>query len=138
LRYLLVIGIFYAHLGAFDTETAAKIYNTIFTALDKSGSVDVYTDDEEYKTVVFQAPNLRLSETSQEASIILQTKKGTRYHHDKIIFTTNYRILRQNSDIIGAFYWSKGRPQIIFIRPRLEKKKITLPDNFKKYIVDTL
>jgi hypothetical protein len=46
----------------------------------------------------------------------------------------NYEILKRNEHIIGAFYWKKGRPNLIFIQQRLEVLGIKLPDSFEPYI----
>lgn len=52
---------------------------------------------------------------------------------DKILFGTRYQTLR-NKNVVGAFFWQKGRPNILFYKTRLDKHKIILNKDLKKYI----
>ena len=101
-------------------------------------SVSVYCDSDEYKEILFRSQHIRLVAEPEEADIILQTEFNSHFNTAKIIFTTKYAILKKNPHIVGAFYWSKGRPQIVFIRKRLEKKHLDLASELKKYIVESL
>jgi len=55
---------------------------------------------------------------------------------EKIIFGTKYLHLKDNR-VIGAFFWQKGRPNILFYQDRLEDKHIKLDSDFDKYIEKT-
>ena len=55
-----------------------------------------------------------------------------------ILFVTDYHLLKRSEDIVGAFYWRKGRSQLLFIQKRLDKKGIVLPAEFKQFTVDEL
>lgn len=52
---------------------------------------------------------------------------------DKIIFGTKYSHLK-DSRVVGAFFWQKGRPNILFYKDRLDKNDIKLDSSFDKYI----
>ncbi len=52
---------------------------------------------------------------------------------NKLIFVTNYRAYKTTPDAVGALFWQKGRPVIIFNKKVIRKKHINLPDQFKQY-----
>ena len=60
--------------------------------------------------------------------------KGCSNISKKLIFTNNYKKLLKNKKYIGAFFWSKSRPNIIFIKDRLAKNKIALSNEYKQFI----
>ncbi len=49
-----------------------------------------------------------------------------------------YSLLRKDSIFIGALFWYKGRPNLVFIRKRLEKLNIKLPKSYSRYIEDQI
>ena len=53
-----------------------------------------------------------------------------------LILTNNYKQLLSNSDFIGAFFWSKSRPNIVLVKQRLKKRGIDLPKEYNRYIED--
>jgi hypothetical protein len=53
---------------------------------------------------------------------------------NKPIFTNNYRLFKNFPQIIGAFFWQKGRPNIIFDAERLKEQNIVLDPSYDKYI----
>ena len=55
---------------------------------------------------------------------------------NKIFLTNNYRKLLSDNKYFGAFFWSKSRPNVVFIRDRLKKSNISLPTSYDKYIED--
>ncbi|RXJ83504.1 hypothetical protein [Arcobacter sp. CECT 8985] len=57
-------------------------------------------------------------------------------HSKALFFTNNYRKLLSDKSFIGAFFWSKSRPNIVFIKNRLGNKKIKLPNSYNKFVED--
>ena len=55
---------------------------------------------------------------------------------NKIFFTNNYQKLLNDNKYLGAFFWNKSRPNITFIKNRLEKQKIELPNDYDKFVED--
>jgi hypothetical protein len=54
----------------------------------------------------------------------------------KVYFTNNYKKLISNRNYIGAFFWNKSRPNIVFAKQRLDKDGILLSYKYEKYIED--
>jgi len=52
----------------------------------------------------------------------------------KIFFTNSYDTLLKNKQFVGAFFWSKSRPNVVFVKDRLISNNIVLPDIYTKFI----
>ncbi|TET87759.1 MAG: hypothetical protein E3J96_04780 [Sulfurovum sp.] len=91
-----------------------------------------------------------MSEKPEESDIVLITDGSTLHsvlrrnrvenntNKKPILFVTDYRFLERSTDIVGAFYWRKGRSQLLFIKNRLDKYGIVLPSEYKDFLVDEL
>jgi len=112
--------------------------------------INVYTNDKEYKDVFVYSKRMILSDEPEESDIILITDESTLHsvlrknrieqstNEKPILFVTNYRFLKRSTDIVGAFYWRKGRSQLLFIKNRLDEYNITLPKEYEDFLVDAL
>ena len=112
--------------------------------------INVYTDDKDYRDVFGYSKKISLSENIENTDIILITHestlndilytmtKDTNYTAQPIIFVTNYQFLKVSDKIVGAFYWRKGRSQLLFIKNRLEQYDITLPEEYQRFMIDEL
>lgn len=140
----------YGQLYALERESTLKIYHGIFTALSSKTPINVYTNDKEYRDVFLHSKKIVLSNTLETSDIalvtdertlkdILYTKYSNRNCNKKpIIFVTNYHFLKISEDVVGAFYWRKGRSQLLFIKNRLKQYNITLPKEYKSFMIDEL
>ncbi len=112
--------------------------------------INVYTDDKEYRKVFATSKRMLLSGKPEKSDIILITDRSTLFKimrerqwavkQDKkpILFVTDYRLLKHSFDIVGAFYWRKGRSQLLFIKNRLDAYNITLSEEYADFLVDEL
>lgn len=126
------------------------MYHGIFTALCAKTSIYVYTTDKEYRDVFRHSKRIILSDKPKESDIVLITEKRTlndilttmNVHTNTakkpIIFVTNYNFLKQSDKIVGAFYWRKGRSQLLFIHKRLQQYGISLTKEYKNFMIDEL
>ncbi len=120
------------------------MYHGIFSALTSENVTSVYTTDQEYRKVFSASKRMFLSKTPEQADIILITNRLTlesilkRKTKKSILFVTDYRFLKVSEDIVGAFYWRKGRSQLLFIKKRLEQKNIQLPKAYQNFMIDEL
>lgn len=149
IRILILLLSLYGHLYALDRGSTLKIYHKVFSALSSKTTVSVYVNDNEYRKVFSTSKRIRLAKDPRNADIALITnvttlnkvlaqKRGRQAGAAPLLFTTNYRLLKRSNAIIGAFYWRKGRPQLLFIGNRLGKHHIVLPKEYHHYIIDTL
>ena len=112
--------------------------------------INVYTNDKEYKEVFATSKRMILSNVPEKSDIILITNRSALFkimrekqwavdkNEKPILFVTDYRLLKNSFDIVGAFYWRKGRSQLLFIKNRLNAYNITLPEEYEDFLVDTL
>jgi len=112
--------------------------------------INVYTNDKEYKEVFAYSKRMILSNVPEKSDIILITDESMllKIMREKswdregdsrpILFVTDYRLLKISFDVVGAFYWRKGRSQLLFIKNRLDKYGIVLPPEYKDFSVDEL
>jgi len=140
----------YGHLYALEKESTLKMYHRIFAALSPKASITVYTKDKEYRDVFRHSKRIFLSDKLEESDIVLITegrtlsnilssiKINTDFGKKPIIFVTNYHFLKMSNDIVGAFYWRKGRSQLLFIEKRLKEHNITLPKEYQNFMIDEL
>jgi len=117
-----------------DESLATKIYISIAKELSGVSVPTFYLHGE----IKFLHNNraIKTTKTCEKADIIIINKKldlpaGC---EEKAIFSTHYRTYLKNENIVGSFFWQKGRPNIIFRRAYLEENKIRLSQSFQKYI----
>lgn len=119
----------------FSASSEAKILRLIFTELYDAELIIYSNEKEKLKTLA----EAELKTTSQcSEATFLYSSTYIYSCKDIPLFTSSYKTLRENSNAIGAFYWRKGRPNIIFIKTRLKKFNLELPEKLKKYEVDEL
>lgn len=140
----------YGHLYALERKSTLKMYHGIFSALSSKQTIKVYTKDKEYRDVFRHSKRIFLSNKLEESDIVLITENRTLnnvlYRMDAnkglykkpIIFVTNYKFLKVSDEIVGAFYWRKGRSQLLFIKKRLKQNNITLPKQYQNFMIDEL
>jgi len=119
------------------------MYHHLFHSMSKQSTIKVYTEDKEYLNIFSGVDDFSLVNKIEDADIVLITRKEEIERLRKkeipattIFFTTEYRLLKSYDEIIGAFYWRKGRTQLLFIRERLKKHDIKLPEGYKKFIIE--
>lgn len=148
-KILLFLTLFYGHLYALERESTLKMYHGIFSALSSKTKITVYTTDKEYEKVFATSKRLLLSKKPEESDIILTTNTSTlesilnrnltNINSKKpILFVTDYRLLKNSEEVVGAFYWRKGRSQLLFIKSRLQEHNITLPAAYQNFMIDEL
>lgn len=151
MRNLVVIFLLLSgHLYALEIESTLKMYHGIFVALSSKTPIHVYTTDKEYRDVFLHSKQIVLTDTLEESDIALVTEertlknilyvKSTNGELDKkpVIFVTNYHLLKTSNEVVGAFYWRKGRSQLLFIKNRLKSYNIILPTEYQSFMVDEL
>ena len=148
-KIFIVLILLYGDLYALERESTLKMYHGIFSALSSKTPIHVYTNDKEYRDVFIHSKKIVLSNTLEESDIALMTEERAldnslyRINHigsgkKPVIFVTNYHFLKISEEIVGAFYWRKGRSQLLFIKNRLNEHNITLPQEYQSFTIDEL
>ena len=134
MRKLLLTLLIGFSLFASDTELAIKIYLSIARACTGKSEPKFYLHGD-VKTLQ-GTKDITAVYTCEEADIVILStmEQLPEACQNKLLFTSRYKIFSKTPEVIGAFFWQKGRPNIIFRRESLEKHHITLDSTFDKYI----
>ncbi|MEN8302981.1 MAG: hypothetical protein ABFQ64_02775 [Campylobacterota bacterium] len=122
------------NLYASDDKKASDIFNLIFKEITKKENSNVYIHTDIYSLKQFPG-NINIVTDCDKADIVLlsTTKALSPKCKKKILFGSRYSHLK-NPNVIGSFFWQKGRPNILFYKNRLKRHKIKLSPSFDKYI----
>ena len=55
---------------------------------------------------------------------------------NKLFITNDYKKLLKDNKYAGAFFWNNSRPNITFIKNRLENQNINLSTDYEKFVED--
>ncbi|BBG65961.1 hypothetical protein NNO_1258 [Hydrogenimonas sp.] len=118
----------------------AKIIGKVTTSLLGVGVVFIYTDDPSYKKIFVNEENIVETGFCNDADLILSSRLE-RYRSKcpptplRLYFATDYSDYMKNRDVaVGAFFWQKGRPNLILNEKVLKRLRIELPAEFDSYI----
>ena len=132
---------------ALDTKSTLNIYHEIFSSLVGEKRISVYTKNKELRHAFQSSKKIVLSDNVENSTIVVVSSKSElialkkdflENNANPIMFTTDYRLLQESNNIVGAFYWKKGRSQLLFIKPRLDKYNIHLAPKYKPFVIDEL
>ncbi len=122
-----------------EIELEAKIISNIAQNL-KSGSekISLYIPQisETEKNIYSGFFNIASSCSDADFVFVKNEKNDNQLCNEnkKIFFTNSYDTLLKNKQFIGAFFWSKSRPNVIFVKDRLIKNHIELPEIYNKFV----
>ena len=134
---LLFLGV---TLNASEKVYATKIIKNIVEVMDKA-ETSVWLDNASADIVEsLELKPLNVVKACKNAKIlILSSKKSIPKHCiSKPILVLDYALLEKYTNAVSAFYWQKGRPNIVFLKKRLEYFSISLPPTYHKYIEDQI
>ncbi|WP_456400723.1 hypothetical protein [Persephonella sp.] len=119
-----------------ERELEVKILEKIASDIFKKKKIVVYLGGYPEERIIKYSKKFRITNDCEKADLLILREKIKLRCKGKIILTTNYYLLLELPDAVGAFYWKKGRPHLIFFKERLEKKGIRLPEDYEKYIIE--
>ncbi len=121
------------------SHTETKIIERIAESLFPKQTITAWGETDYQKNVIRQYKKIKEAVNSSDADLIIVSKNlSQNLSSNTVIITTEYEFLKKNERVIGAFFWQKGRPNLLFLRPRMEKANISLGHEFNRYIEDEL
>ena len=138
---LKTVLIFLMTLSLYADTTAyikAKIIQNIIKVISKKNIAKVCNKDPNFQDI-FQQSDKLINAPCKSADFII-TSNSSKYKKytkkDKFfIISTDYRdYVRNKKTDIAAFFWQKGRPNVIFNGKILRKMGIKLPKIYRNYI----
>jgi hypothetical protein len=134
---LLSSSILYAEVSKSNTET--QIIEKIAASLFSGQKITAWGENADQKYILGQSTKINAVEYINDARLISIAKKVPQnFPKNAVLITTEYALSEKDDRIVGAFFWQKGRPNLLFLRGRLEKAHIILGREFDKYIEDEL
>lgn len=116
-------------------QVKAQIVSKIAHAFVKKDIINIYIS-EHNDLAQIKGLDSSLQYTSyEEADIAFIDKKRSSVasKNERYIFSTSYYLYQNDPDIIGTFFWQKGRPTILIKSSLLKERGILLPEEFNKY-----
>ena len=116
-----------------------RIYHTIIDSIfPHKDTIYIWSDTPKKDKFFSNMKNVTLVKTPQEADFLV-IKHSLDIKSKGLKFASSYKILKYyKDDILGGFYWQKGRPNILFLEKNLEKHHIILPKSMHDYIESDL
>lgn len=134
LRTVLLAWILGSFLWGSQIEIAAKILDQTVQGLFKTVPVRVWAQNQKEKEMMPFSSYMQWTDNPKEAQFILiETSKNKPSIEGVIYFGMHYETLK-DPQVVGAFYWQKGRPNLLFVRSRLLEARIHLSETFAAYI----
>lgn len=127
---------------ASEKESATKIVKAIVSTIDTDKkTLSVWIDNADqgvYKSL--DTGILNIAKSCEDSEVLIVKKK---LHLEekclqKPILVLDYDLLSVYDSSVSAFFWKKGRPNIVFIKSRLEKFDIKLPPSYEIYLEEEI
>ena len=131
---ILLIYLLISTMYASDTKLAVEIFSKISIALTQKTDPNMYVYTN-IKDIQEHENKLKFVKDCSKADLVLLSsiEDIPSQCEGKLLFGTRYYHLKDER-VVGAFFWQKGRPNIVFYKSRLEKNNIKLDSSFNKYI----
>lgn len=130
----IIILLFLIVSFAISQDINSKLYEKILIGIfPENEIINIYITDKEEKFDFLNKINIVLNVANANL-VLLGSGSYTKELEDKVLFVSNYKELLKYDNAIGALYWKKGRPQIIFLKTRLDKFSIEIDSYLTRYI----
>lgn len=118
-------------------DIKAQILEKILANVSIEGTITIWTDDEELLLAFRKSGFLIVTDDCAAATLIVVAhKKNIQDDEDcknKPVFVLNYELLKDIPKSFGAFFWKKGRPNIVIIEPRTQLQNIRISSELAAY-----
>jgi hypothetical protein len=125
-------------LSARDNENnlRSQILHKVCTEISINKKLKVWSDNKDVLFHLKKYDELNTVDSCEKASfIILQdSNKLSKACESKHIFVLDYNLLSVVPKSFGAFFWKKGRPNIVIIEPRIKAQSIKISTALQEYL----
>lgn len=124
---ILVASVLFLYAGEYEL----RLYEKVLPMLYNKKILKVFPDSTT-KQDLQKSLSLTVVSDCNQADLLI----GKKFHKEcstKPIFATSYKSYKRYKNVIGAFYWRKGRPQISFKKSNIRKFNLQLPNALKRY-----
>jgi len=117
---------------------STKIVAKIIYALNSNAKIWIDKKDNYTDVINIDKLNIINNCTNADVLIVKNEKNLINECKNKPILVFDYDLLYTNTNSVAAFFWQKGRPNILFIKERLDKFNITIPSKYNSYLIEKL
>lgn len=118
-------------------DIKAQILEKIFSNITIDQTITVWSDNKELLEEFKKNSYLIVTDDCAVATLIVVEEKKSieddENCRDKPIFVLNYELLKNIPESFGAFFWKKGRPNIVIVEPRTELQNIRVSSELDAY-----
>ena len=121
------------------SQLKAQIILNIARLVTHKKIVKIYVDDPSFLDIFKNNNYIKRASNCFRADVVItknsqHIKKQCKKKQINII-STKYRDYKQNSDIdFGAFFWQKGRPNMLINSKIIQKRSMQIPRSYYKYL----
>ncbi len=116
--------------GVVFASLESTLFQRLFTELFDKKPVYVYTSAK-YEKILEPSVNIIIVKSCKKADIQFGIVDR---NCSKPVFVLDYYVYKKNPNILGAFYWRKGRPQLRLRRKIIEKYHLHICKDFEDYV----
>jgi hypothetical protein len=117
--------------------TRAQIIEKIISNISINEVITVWSDNKELIAEFRKSSNIITTDDCDKANLVVVEDAKSIEDKDcknKPIFVLNYNLLKDLPESFGAFFWKKGRPNIVIIKPRTLSRGITVHKELEAYV----
>lgn len=123
-----------------EMELEAKIISDIATSSSSNKEIKLFIPKITDMEKKIYSKYFTLSENCEASNFVFVNKIIENQKlcavENRLFFTNNYKKLLSDNKYYGALFWQKSRPNIVFIKNRLEQTNILLPKSYSQFIED--
>ena len=142
MKSLLFLLLFVSSLfcDSLSDKLRVDIVKNIVLGIKNSEPMTVCSDDVKIMKAFHSSEKFKVVDDCNDAKLIVLSKKPNlpKDVRNKHIFVLDYDLLNEIPESFGAFFWKKGRPNVVFIKPRIQKHSLKLSANLKPYVEDKI
>lgn len=122
--------------GSGDSKLKIEILKKVVTGIQYNETMKIWSDDPKIMAAFHSAKQFNVAGRCEEADIIILKDKENlpEVCLRANVFVLNYKLLNDIPKSFGAFFWKKGRPNIVLIEPRVKKCDIALSEELLAYV----
>lgn len=119
----------------------AQIIGKIISNLSINETITIWSDNKELIAEFKKSNHIITTDDCDKANIVVVENAKTVENKDcknKLVFVLNYSLLKDVPESFGAFFWKKGRPNIVIIKPRALSQGITIAKELEAYVEEKI
>ena len=138
MKRLLLFLLFTLSLFANDQKAQSKIIDTILNNISFQEQKLIYSDDKQLLETLGVNHSITYDSNKANLLILQDSKNLPKNYKNKKIFVLNYKLLSKVPESFGAFFFKKGRANIIFLKPKLKQNNIEITNKLEPYLEDKI